>query len=290
MKAPELTETILVGVDFTALTEIVIEHAAVLARLFDKHITLLHVLDRGFFEPESQVVLQEEEAKARLMNLADDTFAKTGIEVRTVVETGDLYDIIGRLSKELKATVIVSGTHGMSGFERLFGTPAFKIINHVEEVPILVVQNRRMREEGYKDIVLPFSFTRESRQKLAWAIHLNKIFKCNFHILAETDSDEFVSNQIKNNILFAEQYLTKHNCNYKVIQSEGEKPFYREIIDYAAGIWADLIIIMTDEEREISEFFLGSREQQIVVNEAKIPVMCINPVDNMNIMRSAMFQ
>jgi hypothetical protein len=47
---------------------------------------------------------------------------------------------------------------------------------------------------------------------------------------------------------------------------------------------------MTKEESNWTEYFSGPEEQNVIANEAQIPVFCINPVDNMQILGSAMFQ
>lgn len=284
MKAPEETTTILAAIDFTEMSANVIQHAATLARLFNKSVTLLHVLDKR------SSTVEKNTAQAKLQNYTEETFGRYGKEVLPVLRSGSLYDTIAEVAAEVKATIVVAGTHGISALERFTGTPAFRIVTHVEDIPILIVQDKPLPEQGYKDVVMPFSFTVESRQKLAWAIHLNKIFNCTFHMLAEKESDEFAANKVRNNIAFAQKYLTQHGCSYTVQHSRGQVAFHKEVLIYAEAIKADLIIIMTEEEREFSEYFQASREQNIIANDAGIPVLSLNAVDNMQIVGAAMFQ
>jgi hypothetical protein len=182
------------------------------------------------------------------------------------------------------------GTHGIKGLQRIFGSRAIRVIYNSEQVPFVVVQQRPIAEHGYKNIVLPFSFTVESRQKLAWTIHLNKIFGCTFHILAETEEDEFIARKIKNNLVYAERYLKQHNCKYTVHHAAKNTSFHKDIVQFAASIFADMIIIMTTEEKDWLDYISGPNEQNIIANPAQIPVFCLNPVDNMQILGAAMFQ
>jgi len=290
MKAPEETKTIIVPVDFTEITANALIHATELAKLFGKPLTLLHVVGKGFLEKNSEIIIEEEEALSKLENLAEDVFSESGVSCSALVRRGSIYDTIGEVAKELNATLVVMATHGVKGLQHIFGSRAIKVIYRAEQVPFVVVQQRPIGEHGYKNIVLPFSFGVESKQKLAWTIHLNKIFDCTFHILAESDDDEFIARKIKNNLVFAERYLKKHNCKYTVHHAPKNTAFHKDIIKFAASIFADMIIIMTSEDKDWSDYFSGPNEQDIIANPAQIPVFCLNPVDNMQIVSAAMFQ
>jgi len=52
--------------------------------------------------------------------------------------------------------------------------------------------------------------------------------------------------------------------------------FAEDTLNYAIEISADLIIIMTQQEKGFSEFLLGSYAQQIVNHGGSVPVMCVN--------------
>jgi nucleotide-binding universal stress UspA family protein len=290
MKSQEETKAILVPVDFTAITPNAINHAIELAKLFNKPIQLLHIVSKGMFESESKVEIEEEEALAKLSNLAEEIFERSGIEVFSMVRRGNIYDTIGEIAKELPATIAVMGTHGVKGIQKIVGSNAIRVIYSAGDVPFFVVQQRPVPDGGYKKVVLPFSFTVESRQKLAWAIHLNKIFKCKFHLLIESENDEFIAQKLKNNQVFAEKYLRQHDCDYEISYAPVNTPFYKDIIHHSVSINADLILLMTKEESNWTEYFSGPEEQNVIANPAQIPVFCINPVDNMQILGSAMFQ
>ena len=67
------------------------------------------------------------------------------------------------------------------------------------------------------------------------------------------------------------------NCTAEVIKvSSSNEKFSKVIIDYSKKNNADLIMIMTQQENEITEFFIGSSAQQII-NNSEIPVMSIVP-------------
>ena len=289
MKSPELTSTILVPIDFSLITPPAIAHAQLYAGIFEKPITLVHLIDKGWGDKEHDILLEEEEALSKLQNLADDIYASSGITAKVMVRRGDFHEGIGELAEELNATLVVMGTKGIHGIQRWTGSHAIRVIKNTKDTPYIVVQDIPKRNE-VKTVVLPFSFTVESRQKLAWAIHLSKLFSCHFLVIAEHQTDEFIQNKIQNNMSFAKKYLSQHGCSFSIETASGLTAFHKEIMIYSNAKEADLILIMTDEERELAEFFTGTHEQEIIANEMKLPVMVMNPVDNMLILGAAMFQ
>jgi len=290
MRSPHETNTIIAAIDFTELSQSVILHAEKMAGLFNKTITLLHVPRHKIFQSDSSIELKEEEAKAKLDNLAEEILARTGLSAETAIRSGSIPEVLADAADEFLATLIVTGTHGVSGIEHIFGTTAMKIVEETIKTPVLVVQDKPSDQKGYPNILLPFTFTRESRQKLAWALYLSEKFNAKFHILAEEIKDEFLRKGVNNNIVFSKQLFEKHGIPYSIEYVKDTGNFATEINNYASLIKADMIVLMSEEETELSEIFTAPQEQEIITNQFKIPVLTLNPVDNMQVMRKAMFQ
>jgi nucleotide-binding universal stress UspA family protein len=290
MKSLSETKGILVPVDFSALTENGISHAIAMAKIFNKPIYLLHAIRRSIFETEHKFKLGIEEARARLENLAEDTLSRSGIETTALIKTGSIFELIGKAALELPATLVVMPTHGVHGLQHIVGSHAFRIISSGGEIPFMVVQERPVPELGIRKVILPFSFEAESRQKLTWAVELNKLFNCDFLILAENESDEFIAQKVQINIDYARRMLDKNKCRYTLHNAIGKDNFYHEIVRFSIAHNADLIMLMSEEEISMVEYFTGSEEQGILANSAQIPVFCINTFQNSRVARPAMFQ
>jgi nucleotide-binding universal stress UspA family protein len=181
------------------------------------------------------------------------------------------------------------GTHGVRGIQRIIGSRALRVITNANR-PFLIVQEKRIRQHGYKHIVLPVDFSRETKQKLAWAVEIGKKFDSTLHLLADHESDEFAARALNNNINYAENYLSERGCKFTVKKVNKGDNFPKETVRYAAALDADLIMIMTDPDLDLGDYIAGPDEQKIIGNEAQIPVMAINEVDHMQLKRAAMFQ
>ena len=69
--------------------------------------------------------------------------------------------------------------------------------------------------------------------------------------------------------------------NYEISTVEGKKNFAIETIDFAKDNNADLILIVSTKNIGFSDYVLGASEQYIIANSAKIPVMVINPREDL---------
>jgi nucleotide-binding universal stress UspA family protein len=76
-------------------------------------------------------------AQAELKGLAAEL--PNGPEVEGLhVHVGTPWDTICREAKELDCDVVVLGSHGYSGFDRLLGTTAAKVVNHCDRSVFVV--------------------------------------------------------------------------------------------------------------------------------------------------------
>jgi hypothetical protein len=75
--------------------------------------------------------------------------------------------------------------------------------------------------------------------------------------------------------------MDSKGIDYEINALEGKKSFAIETIDYAKKIEADLILIISTKNIGIADYVLGASEQYIIANSAHIPVMVVNPRENL---------
>lgn len=79
-----------------------------------------------------------ERAKLELKGLVDE---QPGAPVEAFhVHLGTPWDTICREAKDLDCDIVVLGSHGYSGFDRILGTTAAKVVNHCERSVFVVRQ------------------------------------------------------------------------------------------------------------------------------------------------------
>lgn len=261
---------ILVPTDFTKVSDTALEHALLVARTIDAEIHVIHIIDS-----KKQIA----EARLKLEALRDRISREHNVEIHTIARIGSIFEDIDKVATEEDASLIIMGTHGMRGMQFLTGSRALKIVTE-SSVPFIVVQERPIRAHGYHKLVVPLDLHKETKQKLSLVADMAKYFHSKVHLISPGETDEFLKNQLERNIMFAEEYLSDKNIPYEVEITENKSDgFVKGLLKYSASIEADLICIMNFYDSGIMSFFSSNYEQQVITNEAQIPVLCVNPVD-----------
>jgi universal stress protein A len=144
----------LVPIDFSEHSKKTVESATQLAVLTGASITLLHVFQvpnypaafyQGLYTEHEQVKIQvdllKREANAQLA-LVIQQIVDRGVEAQPLLRIGNPYDEIVSAAKEVRADLIVIGSHGHAGLERfLVGSTAERVVQYAP-CPILVVKKK----------------------------------------------------------------------------------------------------------------------------------------------------
>lgn len=262
---------ILIPWDFTPVAQYALQHGFKFAeKTKSKKIYLLHIIKNE---------KEYDEAFNKLEQAAHEHNGKNGVQIEAIVKKGSIFTTIGEAASELEAELVVMGTHGLHGMQKLTGSWALKVIVS-SKVPFIVVQEPP-NETDFRDIVFPIDFKRENKEKLNWVTYFYMYFSPKFHIIKPNTTDVGFIKRIKANIAFARKFMESKNIDYAINTAEGKKSFPVEIIDFAAGLNADLILILSTKNIGIANYVIGTQEQYIIANSSKIPVMVINPRDDL---------
>ena len=263
------TNKILVPTDFTKVADNAMSHAMRLAKHTGAEVYLLHVVANQDETDVTRRKLELEQQRAQAM--------ESEVRVHKLVRVGSIYDDIGDAAAEIDANLIVMGTHGMRGMQFITGSRALRVITS-SNVPFVVVQERPIKEGGYDSIVVPLDLHKETRQKLTLVAEMARTFNSKVHLIVPKEEDEFLHKQLQNHIKFANQYLDERGIKHDaVIASEDSGDFVKAVIKHAVSVDADLIAIMNLAQGNIFGVLGVPYEQEVITNEAQIPVMCMNP-------------
>lgn len=267
---------VLVPTDFSEVCKNAADHAASVARFLGYDVLLLHVINNETESYLSKNNLSGSFIEKKLSEWASLLRTQHDIKTETLSVEGSIFNKIAEVAEIRGADLIVLGTHGKTGFQKLFGSFALKVILS-SPVPVLVVQKRAF-ENGFKNIVFPISDFLEDRQKVRWAVYLAKTFKSCIHIYQDVKSDPAQSTRITIVTKHIKDEFEKSQVSYKIIQSPRKTKFADNILDYAVTIDADLIMIMTGPETPLPEYRFTPWVEKLIFNTSQIPVMCLNPL------------
>jgi len=274
---------ILVPIDFSEQSLVALNHAEEIAKTLNGTLLLLHVhVEQGiitsFFSAEEDDKVTQE-IWNRMNTLCDDVEKRSGIRTSPLVAKGKVYEEIVRLAEITGATFIVMGTNGSETIRKRFiGSNALRVVKE-SRVPVISIKGKP-EHVGFKTIILPLDLTKETREKVNKAIELSRNFNAEVKVVSilMTDDEDVVTklklqmNQVHN---FLERAEVKFSTEM-IHAPEGRDNLGEEVLRYANENGGDLIMIMTQQETNFTELFIGSAAQE-VINNAAIPVCSIVP-------------
>lgn len=266
---PPIMYTVLVPNDFTEAAKYAMEHAAKVAKIFHGEVQMLHVINKE---------KEREKAQQTLDEMAKEASDKFGVPYKGIIRKGNIFDDIGDVAKEIGARLIIMGTHGVKGIQKLVGSYALKVILH-SEVPFIITQKKSPEGEKYSDIVVPISYEEESKQKLLLLTKISEHFNAKLHVYCPYETDTFLVARLKRQLTFTKKYLEEKKVPYDVKIAKEKGNFLPQVTAYAKDIKADLIAVVNTADKGVLPDFMGgsSGEQDLITNHEHIPVIITNP-------------
>ncbi len=125
---------ILVGLDLSEESGLVLKKAAALAAIHDAHISVAHIVEPLAFAYGGDVPLDMSEAQAIVEDQAnmrlDKILEEHGVSAcDRIVTVGQTTAELHRIAKESEIDLIVVGSHGRHGLALLFGSTANGVLH-----------------------------------------------------------------------------------------------------------------------------------------------------------------
>lgn len=270
------SQKLIVPWDFTSVSENALLYAQKIGSFTDDFsVELIHVIESsGMF---SKTKLTKEEATEKLKADTKRIEQELGLEVKPVIQEGNIFHTISEYAFDVEADMVIMGTHGIKGVQKLTGSKALKVIAG-SNVPYLVIQDKPREGRIFENIIFPLDYRLNEKDRLRWTIRTAHQFNSMVHMILPHKSDAGIQKKINLNLSFAKKLLEANEIKYEVHNASKRGSFSEEIVKLATDIESDLILIMTSPNLDFTDYIFGAQEQYVIANHAKIPVICFNPV------------
>ncbi len=270
---------ILVPTNFSPQADIAFKQSVYFSAKTNADVCLMHVIPS--LKKLENNIDSVDMIQIKMQKIFDSLYQKAGGKLFSRIETGKVITKILSVERELKPEYIFIGTDIKS---KPSSSTTIKLINNVD-CP-LVVFTRRSDKTRCDKIVLPLDLTKETKQKIDQTIKIAKIYNSEVHIVSATKTDdEIICDKIKQQIKNVKTTFTRLgiSCVTSLLHTKNDIEIMANAInDYADDINADLIVIMTRQEKKIQKFFVGSMAIKLI-RKSTVPIMCISPKnDNIN--------
>ncbi len=254
----------LVPHDFSEVADKAAYQALKIASRVNGKVALLHVVSKS-----NEIVASENKLKERI-----ESYKKEYPEGRLypLVTKGSIFTDIAKTAEEYKASLIIMGTHGAKGMQKVFGSFAIKVISSTN-VPFMVVQSGA-RTEKIERIVFPVDVHVESLQIMDTATFMAKAFGAEIHLVAEDHSDARFAMKIKTRLKVVIKQFKEDKIEYKAEFLGGSGSFQSKIVEYGKKINASMFAVSHDSDKLLST--LDKFTQTMITNEMGRPTLIIH--------------
>jgi len=296
---------VLCPIDFSEFSRRAVDHAAAIARWYKANLTVLYV---SGIRPVSElgirpmveipaVAMTDEDREGTLAEVREfvrDVPAEVHLDTR-VEEALSVHEGILRQAEVIGADLLVVGSHGRSGFERLLLGSVTERLVHKAFCPTMVVPPRAPDKDPnepvqFRRILCPVDFSETSNRALAFAMTLAQETAAHLTVVnvieVPPELREHASSQgidVDRVRAAAEAECLRHlrhlipdearsQCSVETVVKEGAA--YREILKLAAAGHADLIVMGVHGRSALDLLVFGSNTAR-VTRAADCPVLIV---------------
>lgn len=275
-------KNIVVGIDFSDGSINALKHAISLGNRFKARLYLVWCCTPGSVAGLSSESIETltDKAKLKMKELIQEYGEHlTESRMTSILLEGKPHLKLTEYAAALKDAVIVIGTHGTSGFEEFFiGSNAHKTIV-ASQVPVLSVRHDVNINKELTDILVHIDSSVDSLQKLPIAIKWAKAYTAKIWLVGVlvnegAEAKKAIEVLLEKSSRRCEKQGVRYSTDYFKVQHSASD----EVIAYAKAKEINLMMVLKDQELEMSSFFSGSFTKQII-KHSTIPVCTISNPD-----------
>ena len=288
---------VLCPIDFSEFSRRALDHAAAIARWYKARLTVLYVLPvRPVMElpPTAISDVDLQRTRADIEQFIRHVPREIRLETR-VEEASSVHEEILRQAGAIGADLLVVGSHGRSGFERLLLGSVTERVVHKALCPTMVVPRRAPDKDPdepvqFRRILCPVDFSETSNRALAYAMSLAEETAAHLtvvnvievppelreHSFSEGIDVDRIRAAAEADCLSRLRQLipdeARKRCTVETAVREGVA--YREILKFAAEGDSDLIVMGVHGRGAIDLLLFGSNTAR-VTRAAECPVLIV---------------
>ncbi len=249
--------------DFTSVGQKALEYAIYIGKKMDVEIQLVHIVAKN-----SQI----DDAKQKLNAIIDALPSYSSIQFSSDVIIGNIFSDIGKYAEDNKALLVIMGTHGMKGTQRIFGSFAMKVIDSTN-VPFLIVQEDTILTD-IKHISAFIDTNNESIQITGISSYISAILGAKVSILYEKVTDIAFKNRINIHKGIMKDAFEKVGAEFEFVELDENKSTLENINNFMDTSDSDMIAISNYSESLFKQFDTFS--QNLITNKLNKPCLIIN--------------
>lgn len=271
--------------------ETVISHAAFFAKRLKKGLILLHISDQRYTK------VTPDEAEKELMRLRSSLDGQD-LHVTYAALSGDTKQVLSSLPTLMNAVLVVAQVSAKARWKspmnrrnvlRNFADCRAAFLTVQKELVNGVMGERSHDGDSngnpYDDVAMVVDFKKESKDKFIWSSYFPRFVGSRMHVLYLDYKDQFLHSKWYANMQQIHKLYTGLEVSFQphIINSKSTFPD-TESLRFANEHGYGMLICVTTKERDTLEFFIGTQELRTITNKYRIPILFLNPREDLYVM------
>ncbi len=269
-------------------TDTVISHALFLSQKLQKGLILLHISDPRYTRTTTEQAGQD--LKKICDTLKNTTYAALA---------GDTRQIISSLPSLMNAVLVVAQVAARAprrspvnrrNVLRNFADcrAAFLTVQQPFSAPISDTATSSQPSIAgcrFDDVAMVVDFKKESKDKFIWSSYFPRFIGSRMHVLYYDYKDQFLRTKWYANMQQLHKLYTGLDITFQphIIESKSTFPDVNAL-RFAHSQGYKLLICVTTKERDTLELFIGTQEMRTITNRYNIPILFINPREDLYVL------
>ena len=274
-------------------TDTVVSHAAFFAQRLNKGLILLHISDPRYTK------VTPDEAERDLKKICDtQTLKHSSTQAFTYVAlSGETKQVLSSLPTLLNAVLVVAQVDAKAGRKK--PTNLRNVLRNFADcrAAFLTVQkpingisaptNFQFSIFNFQlnNVAMVVDFKKESKDKFIWSSYFPRFIGSQMHVLYYDYKDQFLHSKWYANMTQLHKLYSGLNLTFTPHIIPAKSTF----LDINALRYADqsrygMLIAVTTKEKDGLEFFIGVQEERTIVNKAHIPILFLNPREELYVL------
>lgn len=252
----------LVPFDFSSVAENAMKIAINFAKKNDGIAYLLNVVQRSN---------QKATARSQFNLFLEKLSEEDRSWVTTKVIEGEVYHDIGKAGDILKSPMVVMGTKGAVGMQKVFGSHVVKILENSSSPFLITHESTNL--DNVRNIAMPFSFDKETIQISQFAGNLAKKFDAKIHLIGYHEKDEILERKLASNQHVVRDFFEKNGIETEIVRLTSKRNFEAELLKYANTNQIDILAAAYFKN---GVFRPSAFIQSMIDNKYEIPLLTVN--------------
>ncbi len=274
-------KNIMVPIDFSENSILALETAIVLANKLEADLRMIHVTPsdanleyaKGLENHKNADEFPQDKLDKLASQYSSQYTGKGKFDYKIL--SGNVAEELVNVAKYDQVSMIVTGSHGVSGFtEKWIGSNALKLICNAT-CPVLVIRPNMTFNKSFSHFLAPIHIKKSSRRMIPTVANIAQLFSSKIILVGiQTSSLMWIFNRISAAVKQVQNYLSRKGVEVESTTMLKGKDSYEKLFDIAKEKKADMIVCDVSNTGS----FLSDRfrtELNKIINSSPCPVLTV---------------